>query len=196
MGNKKNVKVEETKTSVELKNEKKMEKTVKFQESMANEIEGTLKATASQLFVNKLFKGFLNIPTKVDVKFKNVEKKLQMIVSMTHKNKITQVHKSFADFALVEDVVAAMGMKIGYLEHYKADEHEVKSTEEDLRVELFRQFLQSPYRCYFGDDFVAKNGDRYLCATFTVNYEKTVSFCLKRTEEMENIIDTACSPAA
>ena len=151
-------------------------------------------ATVNLAVVQNIYRAFLSIPTNVTVGFKNVEGKLLMIVRMTHKNKITQEYTTFADFDLVEAMVNALGMRIGALPKYCKTEHTIEATEEDLRIELFRQFLNSPNRCYFGNDFVSSSNERYVCATFSIGFKKEVKFCLKRNEEVERMISQACKP--
>lgn len=152
-------------------------------------------ATVNLVVVQKIYRAFLNIPTNVTVGFKYVENKLLMIVRMTHKDKITQEYTTFADFDLVEAMVNALGMRIEALPKYCKTEHTVEATKEDLRIELFRQFLNSPNRCYFSNDFVSSNNERYVCATFSIGFKKEVRFCLKRNEEVEKMISQACKPA-
>ena len=80
---------------------------------------------------------------------------------------------------------------IGVLKEYNSEKHILKASEFDPRIELFRQFINSPLQCRFNADFIAGNGDRYVCATFNINYRKQIKFCLKRTAEIEAIITDA-----
>ncbi|MBR2882408.1 MAG: hypothetical protein IKB96_08815, partial [Prevotella sp.] len=54
--------------------------------------------------------------------------------------------------------------------------------------DLFVQFLNSPFRCHIEPDFVSAKGERFFCASFAPGYRKVIRFCLKRTEELENVI--------
>jgi hypothetical protein len=76
------------------------------------------------------------------------------------------------------------------LEIYNSEEHPLSPSESDPRIDIFRQFIDSPLRCHFEADFVAGNGDRYVCATFNIGFRKHIKFCLKRTEEIEAIISS------
>ena len=62
-------------------------------------------------------------------------------------------------------------------------------------MDIFTQFINSPLKCYFENDFVTKNGNRYVCVTFNISYHKQIKFCLKRTEEIESIINNAVNAA-
>ena len=160
--------------------------------------EGTVAKTATvdQLVVNDLFNAFMGIPQEVVVSFKNEDGFLRMVVKMNHREKFFRRYETYADAKLVEYILGAMrGIISGVLEAYKVDEHPLEASEVDPRVELFRQFINSPLRCRFDADFVANNGDRYLIATFNISYRKQVKFCLKRTEELESLINNALKAA-
>ena len=160
--------------------------------------EGTVAQTAKvdQQVVNDLFHAFMEIPQEVVVSFKNEDGFLRMVVKMNHREKFFRKYETCADAKLVEYMLGAMrGTMIGALEGYKAEEHILEVSETDPRIELFRQFINSPLRCRFDADFVANNGDRYVLATFNISYRKQVKFCLKRTEEVELIISEALKVA-
>ena len=154
--------------------------------------EGTVAQTAKvdQQVVNDLFHAFMSIPQEVTVKFKNDNGYLKMLVSMNFREKYIRNYETYADAKLVESMLGAMrGDRIAALEIYKAEEHPIEASKVDPRINLFRQFLNSPMRCHFDADLVANNGDRYMCATFNAYYKKHFKFCLKRTEELEAIIN-------
>ena len=160
--------------------------------------EGTVAQTAKvdQQVVNDLFHAFMEIPQEVVVSFKNEDGFLRMVVKMNHREKFFRKYETCADAKLVEYMLGAMrGTMIGALEGYKAEEHILEVSETDPRIELFRQFINSPLRCRFDADFIAGNGDRYISAIFTIAYRKQIKFCLKRTEEVETIISDALKAA-
>ena len=153
-------------------------------------------AKVDQQVVNDLFHAFMEIPQEVVVTFKNEDGFLKMVVKMNHREKFFRKYETCADAKLVEYMLGAMrGTISGALEAYKAEEHPLEASEVDPRVELFRQFINSPLRCRFDADFIAGNGDRYVSATFNIAYRKQVKFCLKRTEEVESIISDAVKAA-
>ena len=156
----------------------------------------THTAKVDQQVVNDLFHAFMEIPQEVVVTFKNEDGFLKMVVKMNHREKFFRKYETCADAKLVEYMLGAMrGTMVGALEAYKAEEHTLEASETDPRVELFRQFINSPLRCRFDSDFIAGNGDRYVSATFNIAYRKQVKFCLKRTEEVESIISDALKAA-
>ena len=160
--------------------------------------EGTVAQTATvdQQVVNDLFNAFMTIPQEVVVKFRNNNGYLKMAVNMNHREKFFRSYETFADGKLVENMIGAMrGDRIASLENYKVEEHPLEASEVDPRIDLFRQFINSPLRCHFDADFIAGNGDRYVSATFNISYRKQIKFCLKRTEEIESIINEAVKAA-
>ena len=160
--------------------------------------EAAVAATAKvdQQVVNDLFHAFMEIPQEVVVTFKNEDGFLKMVVKMNHREKFFRKYETCADAKLVEYMLGAMrGTMVGALETYKAEEHTLEASETDPRIELFRQFINSPLRCRFDADFIAGNGDRYVSATFNIAYRKQVKFCLKRTDEIETIISDALKAA-
>ena len=153
-------------------------------------------ATVDQKVVNDLFNAFMEIPQEVVVSFKNEDGFLRMVVKMNHREKFFRRYETYADAKLVEYMIGAMrGLISGAFRTYNSEEHPLEASEADPRVELFRQFINSPLRCRFDSDFIAGNGDRYVSAIFTIGYRKQVKFCLKRTDEIETIISDALKAA-
>ena len=176
-------------------NNNNMNNTINFSSVLG---EGAVAKTAvvDQQVVNDLFQAFIEIPQEVVVSFKNEDGFLKMVVKMNHRDKLYRKYETCADAKLVEYILGAMrGMISGALEAYKTEEHTLEASEVDPRIELFRQFINSPLKCRFDTDFVANNGDRYVLATFNISYHKQVKFCLKRTEEVESIINEALKAA-
>lgn len=160
--------------------------------------EGTVAQTATvdQQVVNDLFNAFMTIPQEVVVKFRNNNGYLKMAVNMNHREKFFRSYETLADGKLVGNMIGAMrGDRIASLKNYKVEEHPLEASEVDPRIDLFRQFINSPLRCHFDADFIAGNGDRYVSATFNISYRKQIKFCLKRTEEIESIINEAVKAA-
>lgn len=153
-------------------------------------------ATVDQKVVNDLFNAFMETPQEVVVNFKNDGGYLRMVVKMNHREKFFRRYETYADAKLVEYMIGAMrGLISGAFRTYNSEEHPLEASETDPRIELFKQFIHSPLRCRFDADFVAGNGDRYVLATFNISYRKQVKFCLKRTEEVEAIINEAIQAA-
>lgn len=152
-------------------------------------------ATVDQQVVNDLFNGFLANPSSVMVKFKNNQGYLRIIVKMVHSERFHRTYETYGDAKLVEAIIGEMrGSNSHPLQNYRAEEHELKASDADCRIDIFRQFINSPIRCFFDNDFVAGNGDRYVCASFNIASMRKIKFCLKRSE-VETIINEAMKAA-
>ena len=176
-------------------NNNNMNNTIDFSSVLG---EGAVAKTAAvdQKVVNDLFNAFMEIPQEVVVSFKNEDGFLRMVVKMNHREKFFRRYETYADAKLVEYMIGAMrGLISGAFRTYNSEEHPLEASELDPRIELFKQFINSPLRCRFDADFVAGNGDRYVLATFNISYRKQIKFCLKRTEEIEAIINEAMQAA-
>ena len=171
-------------------NNNKMNNIIDFS-SVCGEDTVAQTATVDKQVVSDLFKAFMVIPSEVVVKSKHIDGYLRMVVLMNHRDKFFRRYETYADAKLVESMIGAMSGRPGCLEGYLVEEHHLEASEADLRIDIFRQFINSPLRCHFEADFIAGNGDRYVCATFNISYRKQIKFCLKRTNEIEAIIDEA-----
>ena len=195
MANKSMTPVVEKEVKNQVNNNKNMNNIIDFA-SVCGEGTVAQTATVDQQVVNDLFNAFMTIPQEVVVKFRNDNGYLKMAVNMNHRDKFFRSYETFADGKLVENMIGAMrGDRIASLEIYKVEEHPLEASEVDPRIDLFRQFINSPLRCHFDADFIAGNGDRYVSATFNISYRKQIKFCLKRTEEIESIINEAVKAA-
>ena len=168
-------------------NTEKMKQNINWPASRGDAAVAQPKKLDTQV-ITDMFSSFLSIPTEVIVGFKNDEGYLKMTVSMNFRDKFIRNFETLADYKLVECMVAAMGGTIPAPEGYLAEEHIFEASDKDPRVELFIQFLNSPYRCHIEPDFVSPKGERFFCASFAPGYRKVVRFCLKRTEELEEIV--------
>ena len=156
-------------------------------------------AAVNQQEVTRLFKAFITIPSSIEVKFQHIKGYLYMTTQMTFDNnyKYTYKYETYADFKLVEKMLCSMAnpKMVGCLNGYKVEEHPLEASESDPRIELFRQFMLSKFKCRFDRDFTPSPDESYVCATFQVGFRKEFKFCLKRTEEIEAIINEAMKAA-
>ena len=180
----------------EFTNNKNMNNFIDFA-SVCGEESVAQAATVDQQVVKDLFNAFMTIPQEVTVKFRNENGYLKIVVNMEHRRKFFRSYETYADAKLVESVIGSMrGTMMGALQVYKVEEHPVVASDVDPRIELFRQFINSQLRCHFDSDFVSSKADRYVCVTFHIGFRKEVKFCLKRTEEIETIINDAIKAAS
>ena len=160
--------------------------------------EGAVAKTAvvDQQVVTDLIYVLKDTPQEVTMKFKEEDGFLKMVVDAHLREKISRTYSSYADANLVECMLCAMrNDNTSALEGYKVEEHQLEATEVDPRIDLFKQFMNSGLRCRLEADLVTNKGERFVCVTFTIAYHRLVKFCLKRTEEVETIINEALKAA-
>ena len=148
-------------------------------------------------FVTELKNAFLMFPQKADMRFKQDRNgRLIIIVTVTYNNGKTQTLEGFGDADLISAIQMAMGKNIEGLHEYSKTEHDVEiATEsENLVVEILRQYLGATTRCNIEKDWFSSNGERYRRVTFTPSFNMNVKFCLKATDEINNLITEACKP--
>ena len=176
-------------------NKKEMKNMINFQSVMGEAVVAH-NATVDPQVIKDIFNAFMAIPESVNVRLKHEDGFLKMIVRMDIREKFTHTYKTFADIKLIECMLQSMKRgEIGSLNGYNSEEHYVTASEADPRIDIFNQFLHSPFKCQFDADLVTKKGDRYVCATFRIGYKKEFKFYLKRTEEVEAIINEAVKAA-
>ena len=175
-----------------------MEK-INFENVFSEEVVAQNVAAVEQQVVTELYNAFAKNPSSVVVKFQNARGVLNMNVQMSYadNNKYVYNYQTYADSALVEVMLCVMNSpaKVNLLAEYKADEHVLKPSESDPRNDLFHQFMASKIRCTFDKDYQPNAEESYVCATFHVANKKEVKFCLKRTNEIEAIINEAIHTA-
>ena len=134
-------------------------------------------AKVSANFVTELTKAFCMFPPKANMRFKqDLNGRLIIIVTVTYDNGKTQTLEGLGDYLKAEHDV------------------EVAEEGENLVVEILRQYLGATTQCYIEKDWESPKGDRYRRVTFTPSFNMNIKFCLKATDEINNMILEACKP--
>ena len=171
-------------------------RTINFtQTTVENTVANVTKV--SPTFVTELKTAFRMFPPKANMRFKqDFNGRLIIIVTVTYNNGKTQTLEGFGDADLISAIQMAMGKNIEGLHEYSKTEHDVEiATEsENLVVEILRQYLGATTRCNIEKDWFSSNGERYRKVSFTPSFNMNVKFCLKATDEINNLITEACKP--
>ena len=174
-------------------------KKLNFENVFSEEAVAQNVVVVDQQVVTQLHNAFVKKPTSVVVKFQNARGLLYMNVQMAYadNNKYVYSYQTYADPNLVEIMLRVMinSAKVNLLAEYNNEEHVLETSESDPRIALFQQFMMSGIRCSFDKDYQPNAEESYVCATFLVANKKEVKFCLKRTEEIEVIINEAIQSA-
>lgn len=148
-------------------------------------------------FVTELKNAFRMFPPKANMRFKqDLNGRLIIIVTVTYDNGKTQTLEGFGDADLISAILMAMGRNLEGLSDYLKAEHDVEVAKEgeNLVVEILRQYLGATTQCYIEKDWESPKGDRYRRVTFTPSFNMNIKFCLKATDEINNMILEACKP--
>lgn len=149
-------------------------------------------------FVTELKTAFRMYPPKGNMRFKqDPDGRLIIIVTVTYDNGKAQTFEGFGDADLIFAILKAMGRNLEGLRDYLKTEHDIEVAKEgeNLVVEILRQNLGGTTRCYIEKDWFNSKGERYRKVSFTPSFNMNVKFCLKATDEINNLIMEACKPA-
>lgn len=173
-------------------------KKLKFAEALNSEVENVVENTkVSAAFVQELKEAFLMFPVRTDMRFKQSSKgELIISVTVVYATGMTQHFEGAGDTELISAIHKDITQIINDLSAYKAEEHEVEVAKngENLVLELFKQYIKSPMRGYIETDWYSNKGERYRCMRFTSTFNGYVRFCLKATDEVNELISEACKP--
>ena len=156
-----------------------------------------VETKVSTTFVTELKNAFLMFPQKADMRFKQDKNgRLIIIVTVSYDQKTKQTFEGFGDAELIYAIVNAMGRNNEMLVEYLKTEHDVEmaAENENLVIEILRQYLDATTQCYIEKDWESPKGDRYRRVTFTPSFNMNIKFCLKATDEINNMILEACKP--
>lgn len=172
-------------------------KEIKFSEVLNSEVKNVVENTkVSAKFVKELKEAFKMFPPKSVMRFKqSFDGQLIIAVTVTYDNGMVQHFEGAGDADLISAIHFGMAKIINGLHDYKAEEHEVEIAQEgeNLVMELFKQYISS-MKGYIETDWYDRKGERYRCMRFSSTFNGNVKFCLKATDEVNNLISEACKP--
>lgn len=96
---------------------------------------------------------------------------------------------------LIQAVIYGLYGNLSELEKYGESEHNVSNSQDadTVKQETFYALLDSPFKLYLKDELVDYNGERYITAYFQIAHKKMFNICLKKTEEINNKINSVVS---
>jgi len=148
-------------------------------------------AIVNPRIVKEIYDDFMNKPYSVNARFYNEDGCLVMRLHMDFPDE-SHEHLIFTDAKFIGLVMRAMkNIEWEKWEEYIKDPHGVMATNEDPRIDIFRQFMNSKLQRWFYNDYISPAGKTYACVTFVVAGWKEIRFCQERTNEINNIIKEA-----
>ena len=148
-------------------------------------------------FINNLKSVFSKFPQRTVMRFRqDPSGRLIIRVEPTYANGITQVVDGFGDADLINTILSAGAGMLTELEEYHADEHdiEVAAEDEDLRLEILKQFLSSGRRSTIEPDWKSRDGKTYRRISYISPHNMEVRFCIEATENVNKLLNDACTP--
>lgn len=148
-------------------------------------------------FINNLKSVFSKFPQRTVMRFRQDSSgRLIIRVEPSYANGITQVVDGYGDADLINTILSAGAGMLSELEEYHANEHdiEVAAEGEDLRLEILKQFLSSGRRGTIEPNWTSRDGKTYRRISYLSPHNMEVRFCLEATEELNNLLDIACTP--
>lgn len=172
-------------------------KTINFNCLENNTVNNVADNKVSPKFVSELKRAFRMFPPRADMRYKqSPDGRLIISVTVTYESGMTQHFEGAGDTDLISAILLAMGRILNDLCDYKAEEHEVETANEseNLVMEIFKQYISSHMGGYIESDWYNNKGERYRCIKFTPSFNKNVKFCLKATDEVNDLFNEICKP--
>lgn len=167
--------------------------------SIASEalVEEVVPTKVDAKFINNLKSVFSKFPQRTVMRFRqDPSGRLIIRIEPTYANGITQVVDGFGDADLINTILSVGAGMLTELEEYHADEHdiEVAAEGEDLRLEILKQFLTSGRKGTIEPNWKSRDGKTYRRISYLSPHNMEVRFCLEATDEVNNLLDIACTP--
>lgn len=140
--------------------------------------------------VNEIADAFLRLPSEVRINIIQRNNVLVIKVGMIFQNRIYRAWETPAEIDLIESIMQACVGNPGAVKAYNAEGKEAE-TGENVKMELFKQFIASPYRASIGKDYETIRNS-YKQVSFHFGFKKVIYFCMKESDEVNNLINQAC----
>ena len=167
---------------------------------MANEtqVEEVATTMVDAKFVSDLMGAFRKIPQRTKMGFKQTptgQLRINLIVEFQGA-KIRQEFEGFGDTELISAILNSGWGETKALKEYAESEHEIETAAEgeNLKVEILKQFLMSGRKGTLEPDWVAPDGRVFRKVSFLSSHNLETRFCVEATEEVNKLLDDACSP--
>ena len=122
--------------------------------------------------------------------------RLTITVRYTYINNIHQTVTGFGSAELIPAILEAGAGSFEGLAKYASCEHEIEiaAEGENFKFEALKQFMDSGIHMDIESDWVSPEGRIYRRVTFRSSRNLYVRFCIEATDEVNKLIDDACTP--
>lgn len=151
--------------------------------------------------VKELVHAISMCPAKLDAHFKVIDNVFTLSFTFTYCNNLTQTIVIPCNENLLEALLPCLCKQIkanGKITEFINDETEelalIQKEGEDIKVELFKQFLASPFHGYREKDFSGRNGMEYMSFTFSTYFNYKFHFIFVKSETITQLWMEALRP--
>lgn len=146
-------------------------------------------------FVTAIQKAYMSFPRGSSMSFgQDLEGRLIIKLKIVHATGMKRIVEGYGDADLISTITS---YAIGRFDvEYNAAEHEVETAVEgeNLRFEIFKQYLDSPMKGTIGPDWVSPSGKVYRMISYVLPHNLEVRFCLEASDEIDSLLENACTP--
>ena len=167
---------------------------------VANEtqVEEVATTMVDAKFISDLMGAFRKIPQRTVMRFIQTptgQLRINLIVEF-HGAKIRQELEGYGDSELISAILNSNWGKTKVLKEYAESDHEIETAAEgeNLKVEILKQFLMSGRKGTLEPDWVAPDGRVFRKVSFLSSHNLETRFCVEATEEVNKLIEDACTP--
>ena len=167
---------------------------------MANEtqVEEVTTTKMDAKFVSDLQGIFRKIPKRTQMRFKQLPTGQLMIKihAEFYGTNMEEKKEGFGEPDLISAILTAASGNTKPLNEYAYSEHEIEvaGEGENLVLGIMEQFIASGRKGTIEPDWVAPDGRIFRRATFISSHNTEVHFCVEATEEVNKLIEDACTP--
>ncbi|MBP3843570.1 MAG: hypothetical protein J6E48_00295 [Prevotella sp.] len=146
-------------------------------------------------FVTAIQQAYRTFPRGSSMSFRqDPEGRLIIKLKIVHATGMKRIMEGYGDADLISTITS---YAIGRFDvEYNAAEHEVETAVEgeNLRFEIFKQYLASPLKGTIGPDWVSPSGKVYRMILYVLPHNLEVRFCLEASDEIDSLLENACTP--
>lgn len=158
-----------------------------------NSVEANNKV--DEKFVTAIQQAYRTFPRGSSMSFsQDLEGRLIIKLKIVHATGMKRVMEGYGDADLISTITS---YAIGRFDvEYNAAEHEVETAVEgeNLRAEIFKQYLDSPLKGTIGPDWVSPSGKVYRMISYVLPHNLQIRFCLEASDEIDSLLENACAP--
>ena len=140
--------------------------------------------------INRIIKTLELIPERVCLRFQTKNGMPGIKLLLTHENGTREEISTLANASLIDAIRKAMLFDMEPLKEFQeCGDKEVTEERENFELDMFKEYIASTLPMTIREDFITNKGDRYAQVVFsTLNPQSVIYFCVKHTEEVENLL--------